>query len=103
MTNYLYYCFVDRWDELEGIMGMLKAIHGATVATFYNSAYMTIGAMIGFGVGKFAMEGVAEVKAILLSVIHLPGFEFFIKGVPLAIGGILGNILAGLCINVQCS
>lgn len=103
MTNHLYYCFVDRWSDLDGLGGILSALHGVTVATFYNSAYMTIGAMIGFAIGNFAMESVSEVKELLLSVIHLPGFEFFLKGVPLAIGGMLANIFAGLCVNVQCS
>jgi len=101
-TNYLYYCFINKSDKQTGIFEILRNFHGTTVASVYTSLYMTLFAFIGYLVGVTAMDAIPQVKEILLSVIHLPGFEFFLKGVPLAIGGLFGNIFASLCVSPQC-
>ena len=112
-TNYLYYCFFSKifsstpstttqGVQTSGIFDWLRGFHGATVAGVYSSFYMTIFAFLGYLVGITVMETVPQVKNLLLSVIHIPGFEFFLKGVPLALGGLIGNIFGTLCISPQC-
>jgi len=103
-TNFLYYCFLARGTREEGlgVGDFFRSLHGTVVASAYTSVYMTLFAILGFFVGLTVMEQVPVVKDVLLSVIHLPGFEFFLKGVPLALGGLFGNIFASFCVSPQC-
>ena len=100
MTNHLYYCLTSQ--KSNNIFDYLRSLHGSTVATFYSSVYITLFAFVGYLVGITAMESIPQLKKLLVSVIHLPGFEFFLKGVPLSLGGLIGHALSSICVSPQC-
>ncbi|HRN71421.1 MAG TPA: hypothetical protein PLS49_09680 [Candidatus Woesebacteria bacterium] len=109
-TGSVYQCFVDNNNTStnptiglsDALTRLLTNLHNVTLASFYTSIYITILGFGGYLGGVTAMDTIPAVKELLVGVIHIPGFEFILKGVPLALGGLIGNILASFCVTPAC-
>lgn len=79
-----------------------KRLHTIMVGTIQNSIYVTIMAFVGYIIGTIVLDSVPKLKDLFMAVVHIPVLEYVIKGVPLALGGILGNLLTLACIDMSC-
>lgn len=109
LTSSAYQCFFQNNNDqitsssyTDSFTRTLTNLHNLTLASFYTSIYITILGFGGYLGGVTAMDTIPAVKELLVGVIHIPGFEFILKGIPLALGAIIGNIIAFFCVTSAC-
>jgi hypothetical protein len=99
----VYECFHqskrrDKWQ----LWNIFRKVHAIMVATIYNSLYIAIFGLIGYIIGTMVLDNVPQVKEIFMAVVHIPVLEYVLKGIPLAVGSLVGNFLTSWCVDVQC-
>ena len=96
-----YECFYAKSSDWSA-WSFTRKLHAIMVGSIYNSLYISIFGLVGYIMGVIALDNIPEVKEIFMSVVHIPVLEYFLKGVPLGAGAILGNVLTTWCVKTQC-
>lgn len=78
----------------------IRSIHSIIVGSVYSSIYMTILGFIGYILGLSLVDNLPELREFLMAFVHIPQFEYVIKGLPLTVGALLGQLMTTWCVNV---
>lgn len=84
------------------LFNTIKSIHTIMISSIYSSLYMTLFGLIGYICGNVTIEMVPEIKDIFMAIVHIPVFEYILKGLPLMFGSMLGDLLSFWCISSNC-
>ena len=96
----IYSCFYKSKSKKS--VDFFQKIHTIMVSTIHNSIYVTIFSLVGYILGIILLDNVPKLKDLFMSVVHIPVLEYILKGVPLAIGSILGQLLTAACVTTNC-
>ncbi len=106
-----YTCFIDRGSQggdstsastTMTLDKIVRGFHSSLISSVYYAIYLAIFSTVGYLVGSTVIETIPQLKELLLAVIHIPGFEFILKGVSVTVGGLVGHLLASFCLDLKC-
>ena len=94
MTSYQ---FVRCWGKTDG--DLIDTTYKSVIRGLYISIYMSFFSVAIYIIGNYFINRAPYLKDILMSVTSLPEAEYFIKGIPIPLGSLLGYALSYLCVD----